>query len=59
MPLDGSIFEYPFEVTTDPTTQGRVFKIVFTTTLSIDDNNIWNINAYPNPTSKTVALTLI
>lgn len=58
MPLDGSIFEYPFEVTTDPTTQGARFKIVFTTTLSIDDNNIWNISAYPNPTSKNSGINV-
>lgn len=58
MPLDGSIFEYPFEVTTDPTTQGVRFKIVFTTTLSIDDNNIWNISAYPNPTSKNSGINI-
>ncbi|WP_445717649.1 T9SS type A sorting domain-containing protein [Flavobacterium sp.] len=59
MPIDGSIFEYPFEVTSDTTTQGVRFKILFTTTLSTDDNiNLQNITAYPNPTSKSDGITV-
>lgn len=58
MPLDGRIFEYPFEVTADSSTQGARFKIVFTTTLSIDDNTMWNISAYPNPTSKNSGINV-
>ncbi|WP_445718761.1 T9SS type A sorting domain-containing protein [Flavobacterium sp.] len=59
MPIDGSIFEYAFDVTSDATTQGNRFKIVFDTTLGIDDNNnTQNITIYPNPTSKSDGITL-
>jgi hypothetical protein len=59
LPLDGTTFEYPFEVTADATTQGVRFKIVFSTTLSIDDNNNpENVLMYPNPTSKANGITL-
>lgn len=59
LPLDGSVFEYPFEVTSDPSTQGVRFKIVFTTTLSLEDNpNTDTITIYPNPTSKSEGITI-
>lgn len=58
MPLDGSIFEYNFDVTSDPTTQGTRFKIVFNTTLSIDDNNIFTLKVYPNPSTVSQGITL-
>ncbi|WP_288982498.1 T9SS type A sorting domain-containing protein [uncultured Flavobacterium sp.] len=60
MPIDGSVFEYPFTVTSDATTQGTRFKIVFGNgALSIDDNaNENNVNVYPNPVSKSSTLTL-
>jgi hypothetical protein len=59
MPIDGSVFEYAFDVTSDATTQGNRFKIVFDTTLSNDDyNNPQNITIYPNPTSKSDGITV-
>lgn len=59
LPLDGSVFEYPFEVTSDSSTQGVRFKIVFTTTLSLEDNpNTDTITVYPNPTSKSEGITI-
>jgi hypothetical protein len=36
MPIDGSVFEYPFTVTSDPTTQGTRFKIVFSNSVLSD-----------------------
>ncbi|MQP52086.1 MULTISPECIES: T9SS type A sorting domain-containing protein [unclassified Flavobacterium] len=59
IPIDGSVFEYAFDVTSDATTQGNRFKIVFDTTLSNDDyNNPQNITIYPNPTSKSDGITV-
>lgn len=59
IPLDGTVFEYTFDVTTDATTQGNRFKIVFDTTLSNDEIlNPYKIVAYPNPTSKNTGLTI-
>jgi hypothetical protein len=60
MPIDGSVFEYPFEVTSDATTQGTRFKIVFgNTVLSVDDNaNVNGVKVYPNPVAKSGTLTL-
>lgn len=59
MPLDGTTFEYAFDVTSDATTQGSRFKILFDTTLSNED--ILNPNkliAYPNPTTKNFGLNI-
>lgn len=60
MPIDGSVFEYPFTVTSDATTQGTRFKIVFgNTVLSVDDNaNVNGVKVYPNPVAKSGTLTL-
>ena len=60
MQLDGSIFEYPFDVnTSDASTQGTRFKIVFNTTLSIDDNDQFvGIKVYPNPSTNSIGVTL-
>lgn len=59
MPLDGSIFEYPFDVTSDATTQGTRFKIVFNTTLGIDETvDLIGIKVYPNPSSNSLGVTL-
>lgn len=60
MPIDGSIFEYPFTVTSDATTQGTRFKIVFgNAVLSIDDNaNVNGVRVHPNPVDKSGTLTL-
>jgi hypothetical protein len=59
MPLDGTVFEYSFDVTADATTQGNRFKIVFDSTLSSED--ILNPNkliAYPNPTTMQYGINL-
>lgn len=60
MPIDGSVFEYPFTVTSDATTQGTRFKIVFgNTVLSVDDiANVNGVKVYPNPVAKSGTLTL-
>lgn len=60
LPLDGSVFVYPFTVTSDATTQGTRFKIVFTTSIlsSEDISNPFGINVYPNPASKADGLTI-
>jgi hypothetical protein len=60
IPLDGSVFEYSFNVTNDATTQGTRFKIVFTTSvLGIEDNiNALGVTAYPNPTTSTIGVIL-
>ena len=60
IPLDGSVFEYSFNVTNDATTQGTRFKIVFTTSiLGIEDNiNALGVMAYPNPTTSTLGVIL-
>lgn len=57
--LDGSVFEYPFAVTTDATTQGTRFKITFTAALGINTfANNEGISAYPNPVSKSETLNI-
>ena len=59
IPLDGTVFEYTFDVTADATTQGNRFKIVFDSTLSNED--ILNPNkliAYPNPTTMQYGINL-
>jgi len=59
MPLDGSVFEYPFDVTSDATTQGTRFKIVFNTTLGIDETaDLLGIKVYPNPSTNSLGITL-
>ncbi|MEY4835581.1 MAG: hypothetical protein RI980_1696 [Bacteroidota bacterium] len=60
MPIDGSVFEYPFTVTSDAATQGTRFKIVFgNTVLSVDDiANVNGVKVYPNPVAKSGTLTL-
>lgn len=60
MPIDGSVFEYPFTVTSDATTQGTRFKIVFgNSILSVDDNaNVNGVKVYPNPVAKSGSMTL-
>ena len=60
MPIDGSVFEYPFTVTSDATTQGTRFKIVFgSNVLSSDDYaNVNGVKVYPNPVAKSATLTL-
>ena len=58
LPLDGSVFEYPFEVTSDATTQGVRFKIVFNTTLSSGENDNFYLIVYPNPTSKNNGINI-
>lgn len=60
MPIDGSVFEYPFTVTSDATTQGTRFKIVFgNTVLSVDENaNVNGVKVYPNPVAKSGSMTL-
>lgn len=59
MPIDGSVFEYPFTVTSDATTQGTRFKIVFSNSaLSVDDVVTNSIRLYPNPVSKSGSLNI-
>jgi hypothetical protein len=59
IPLDGSVFEYSFNVTNDATTQGTRFKIVFNTTLGIDDTaNLLGIKVYPIPSTNSLGITL-
>ena len=60
IPLDGSVFEYSFNVTNDATTQGTRFKIVFTSSiLGIEDNiNALGVMVYPNPTTSTLGVIL-
>jgi hypothetical protein len=60
MPIDGSVFEYPFTVTSDATTQGTRFKIVFgNAVLSVDENaNVNGVKVYPNPVAKSASMTL-
>ncbi len=58
IPLDGTLFEYNFDVTSDNTTQGTRFKIVFSTTLGIEENNPLNVKVYPNPTTNSNGVIL-
>ncbi|RAR69288.1 T9SS type A sorting domain-containing protein [Flavobacterium aciduliphilum] len=59
LPLDGSVFVYPFDVTSDGASQGARFKIVFATALStVKNENPYSIVAYPNPTTKTNGINL-
>lgn len=59
IPIDGSVFEYPFTVTSDATTQGTRFKIVFSNSaLSVDDVVTNSIRLYPNPVSKSGSLNI-
>lgn len=59
MPIDGSVFEYPFTVTSDATTQGTRFKIVFGNLLSVEEyTNANGVKVYPNPVAKSSSMTL-
>jgi cytoskeletal protein CcmA (bactofilin family) len=59
LPLDGSVFEYPFDVTSNVSSQGTRFKIVFTSALStVKIDNDFNIVVYPNPATKANGINL-
>lgn len=59
LPIDGSVYEYTFNVTSDAASQGGRFKIVFSTVLStVKNDNPYSIVAYPNPTTKSNGVNL-
>lgn len=50
--LDGTIYEYPFQVTSEALSTGNRFKIVFqASALSNEDFNVSGVKMYPNPTT--------
>jgi Secretion system C-terminal sorting domain len=57
IPLDNSIFEYPFNVTTDINSTGNRFQIQFSTTaLSENSENLIHFVIYPNPTKDVLTI---
>lgn len=60
VPTDGSVFEYPFQVTSNAMSQGNRFKIVFQSTLlnvNSFDGNYFSI--YPNPAKSQDSITVL
>lgn len=50
--LDGTIYEYPFQVTNEALSTGNRFKIVFqASALNNEDFNVSGVKMYPNPTT--------
>ena len=55
--LDGSVFEYPFNVTSDATSTGQRFTIQFASTLSNENFEVNQLVVYPNPANDNIQIT--
>lgn len=59
LPLDGSIFEYEFQITSDPLSSGNRFKINFVaSTLGTTTPKASSLLIYPNPTTAEKGLNV-
>ena len=56
-PLDGSIFEYAFNVTSDANSSGERFVIQFGTVLSNDNFALNELVVYPNPANDIIQIS--
>jgi hypothetical protein len=60
LPTDGSVFQYPFQVTSNVLSIGNRFKIVFQPAiLSNTVLNIKNFSIYPNPAKNHESITVL
>lgn len=58
--LDGSIFEYEFQITSDPLSSGNRFKINFKTDVALGTSNpnASKLIVYPNPTTSEQGINI-
>lgn len=60
LPIDGSVFEYPFQITSNSLSTGNRFKIVFQSTMLNNENLVENhFSIYPNPAKSQENITLL
>jgi hypothetical protein len=60
LPLDGSVFEYNFQITTDALSYGNRFKIVFqSAVLSATEIATNSFALYPNPANPQESVTIV
>jgi hypothetical protein len=60
LPLDGSVFEYNFQITTDALSYGNRFKIVFqSAVLSATEIATNSFAVYPNPANPHESVTIV